>query len=60
MEWIFFILDVLLGIISTILSLLIVLFIAYFVLIIFWKEFELSIFYIIAGILIAIVWSWAL
>ena len=52
--------DMLLGIIGTILSLLIVLFIAYIVLIIFWKEFELSIFYIISGILIVIVWSFAL
>ncbi len=60
MEWIFFILDMLFAIITYSLILLIVLGVAYLVLIIFWKEFELSIFYIIAGILIAIVWSWAL
>ena len=60
MEWIFFILDMLFAIISTILSLIIVLSVAYLFLIIFWKEFELSIFYIIAGILIVIVWSFAL
>ena len=48
--------DMLLGIIGTILSLLLIVAVAYIVLIIFWKEFELSIFYFIAGILIAILW----
>ena len=52
--------DMLLGIIGTILSLLLIVAVAYIVLIIFWKEFELSIFYFIAGILIAILWLWAL